>query len=140
MDYDVRTEETMEEKRIDIPKGYEFAGVDDDKQQVVFTKIQLEYPKTYEACCKELTFEDMNRLKPFIRLLRCRNAYWKIKGNWKPGLRFGKKKYCIMTKNNKVIYATAEETNRILAFPTSEMRDEFHKNFKELIEECKEFL
>ena len=33
-------EETMEETiKIDIPKGYEFAGVDDDNQQVVFEKI-----------------------------------------------------------------------------------------------------
>ena len=29
-------EETMEEIKIDIPKGYEFARVDDDNQQVVF--------------------------------------------------------------------------------------------------------
>lgn len=28
--------------KIDIPKGYEFAGVDDDKQHIVFTKVQTE--------------------------------------------------------------------------------------------------
>lgn len=36
-------EETMEEIKVDIPKGYEFAGVDDDNQQVVFTKIGYHY-------------------------------------------------------------------------------------------------
>ena len=30
--------------------------------------------------------------------------------------------------------------NRILAFPTKEMRDAFYDNFKELIEMCKELL
>lgn len=30
--------------------------------------------------------------------------------------------------------------NTLLAFPTEEMRDAFYENFKELIEECKEFL
>lgn len=41
------------EIKIDIPKGYEFAGIDDNRQQVVFIKIQPEYPKNYEEC-KEL--------------------------------------------------------------------------------------
>ena len=31
---------------IPIPKGYEFAGVDDDAQQVVFDKVKPKYPKT----------------------------------------------------------------------------------------------
>lgn len=48
-------EESMEEIiKIDIPKGYEFAGVDNDNQQVVFEKIGYQYPKTYEECCDAL--------------------------------------------------------------------------------------
>ena len=44
-------EESMEEIiKISIPKGYEFAGVDDVNQQVVFEKIGYQYPKTYEEC------------------------------------------------------------------------------------------
>ena len=31
-------------------------------------------------------------------------------------------------------------TNKILVFPTIEMRDAFYDNFKELIENCKELL
>ena len=30
--------------------------------------------------------------------------------------------------------------NKILAFPTEEMRDAFYENFKDLIEQCKELL
>ena len=40
--------------KIDTPKGYEFTGV--VNKQVVFTKIQPKYPKTYEECCE--VFED----------------------------------------------------------------------------------
>ncbi len=40
--------DTKEELKIDIPAGYEFAGVDDDAQQVVFTKIQPEYPESQD--------------------------------------------------------------------------------------------
>ena len=67
-------------------------------------------------------------------------VYWKIADDWKPEFRFGKKKHCVMTKDNKVISATVEETNRILVFPTEEMRDAFYENFKDLIEQCKELL
>ena len=108
-------EETMEEIiKIDIPKGYEFAGVDDDKQQVVFTKIQLEYPKTYEECCEVLgckanhfftnfsyngcdveisEYEDKvdDLLQNFRKLRYARDTYWKMAGEqmgldkpWKP--------------------------------------------------------
>ena len=31
-------------------------------------------------------------------------------------------------------------TNKILVFPTEEIRDTFYENFKELIEQCKELL
>jgi hypothetical protein len=35
---------------------------------------------------------------------------------------------------------TARILNRILVFPTEEMRDAFYENFKDLIEKCKKFL
>lgn len=98
-------EDTMkEEVKLDIPEGYEFFGVDDEKRQVVFTKIGSHYPKTYEECCDvldiqsdwHLTFELNNpatcdlcvnkefeyvcKLEAFRKLLICRDAYWKIAG------------------------------------------------------------
>lgn len=108
------------------------------------------YPKTYKECCKVLSLGEDGKLytkgykasliQDFQKLFICRNAYWKIAGNWEPEFRFGKKKYCIMTKDNKVISATVEETNRVFVFPTEEMRGAFYENFKDLIEECKELL
>lgn len=107
--YTEHKEKNMEETiKIDIPKGYEFAGVDDNAQQVVFTQIQPEYPKTYEECCKALmgktNFQDFelvltklsttlyeeNSISPvpphistinaLYKLLICRDAYWQIAG------------------------------------------------------------
>lgn len=49
----------MKEIKIDIPAGYEFAGVDDDAQQVVFAKIGYHYPKTFVECC-EITYPNEN--------------------------------------------------------------------------------
>ena len=45
-----------------------------------------------------------------------------------------------MTKDNKVISAIVEETNRISTFPTKEMRDAFKENFGPDLELCKELL
>ena len=140
-------EETMEELRMDFPEGYCYAGI--ENKQVIFTKIKPHYPKTYEECCEVLSYEpdrqtvtgyDAELIENLQTLKLCRDAYWKIAGDWKPEFRFGKKKYCIMTKDNKVIKATVEETNRILVFSTEEMRDAFYEGFKDLIEQCKELL
>jgi hypothetical protein len=114
-------------------------------------KKKSKYPNTYEECLEILGYNAAHTIPMnhghkgvlfmiFQRLLILRDAYWKIAGDWKPEFRFGKKKYCIMTKDNKVISATVEETNRLLTFPTAEMRDAFFENFKDLIEHCKELL
>lgn len=132
-------------------EGYDFY---DDKGNIIDTKEitmkkQQKYPTTYEECCKVLEWNPLNYDRTGYKfdllcklqvLLICRDAYWKIADDWKPEFRFGKKKHCVMTKDNKVISATVEETNRILVFPTEEMRDTFYENFKDLIEQCKELL
>lgn len=164
MDYDVRTKETMEDIiKIDIPKGYEFAGVDDDKQQVVFAKIQPQYPKTYDECCKvvnaspyvELIYNvsdgqkysyDIDNLQIYenIRRLKiCRDAYWKIAGEqmglgkpWEPD-------WNDLSTNHEFIKINKgcfTYSSRVLVFPTKEMRDAFYENFKDLIEQCNELL
>lgn len=141
----------MEEIKFDIPKGYEFAGVDDDKQQVVFHKIQSQYPKTYEECCKILGIPSNLQLrnqtieawyivllKFFQELLICRDAYWKI-ADWK--FNYDEKCYYLFTElDNIKKYEGICDYNAILAFPTEEMRNAFYENFKELIGSCKEFL
>lgn len=144
--------------KINIPKGYEFAGVDDNAQQIVFQKIRPQYPKTYEECCEVLKttrihieglgLDEVNRIKPFIQLLRCRDAYWKIAGeqmglgkSWEPDWsNAAQRKYCIVNTEGNVLKWVQKTTNKILAFPTEEMQNVFYENFKDLIEHCKEFL
>ena len=70
---------TEEPIKIDIPEGYEFVGV--NNKQVVFEKIDCQYPKTYEECCgilqleskfllSELTITEEITIKQFIQLKR----------------------------------------------------------------------
>ena len=91
-------------------------------------------------------------LNSFRKLLICRDAYWKIAGEemglgkpWEPDYDSGVDKFGIFCYDGKVDKSSASthwerHCNKILDFPTVEMRDAFYENFKKLIEECKELL
>jgi hypothetical protein len=84
----------------------------------------------------------------FQELLIARDAYWKIAGEemgldkpWEPDwTKPSEMKYCIVNSEGNITKWVQKTTNKILAFPSEEMRDAFYENFKDLIEECKEFL
>lgn len=121
------------------------------------TKIS-KYPTSYEECYDEGNTElhfiyvdkdERDLYESFIQLIRCRNAYWKIAGEemglgkpWEP--ENPSRQYVFVIENvegkiqkNKILYMML---NRILVFPTEEMRDAFYNNFKDLIEACKTLL
>lgn len=158
-------EETMEEKnnnwaKWDLPDGYEFQ---DEEGNVIksciirLVKKQSQYPKTYKECCEVLDWNHRNYdrigykselLCKLQVLLLCRDAYWKIAGEqmgldkpWEPDWgNASQTKYCITVSENNICLNYTQVKNRILTFPTEEMRDAFYKNFKDLIEVCKELL
>lgn len=86
--------------------------------------------------CDDLA-DDMRRL---ISLIGARNAYWKVDGNWKPDWSASSTKYVIYYYGGKAELDGYEHASRILAFRTREIRDEFYKNFKDLIEDCKDYI
>ena len=141
-----------------IPDGYEITEV--SKDTVFIKPIKSKYPTTYAECCDVLNIPnderyididvplDYNKLvSTFTELLICRKAYWKIAGEemgldkpWEPDLE-NEELYCIQNYNKQItISRTNTAFNKILIFPTGEMRDAFYENFKELIEQCKELL
>ena len=162
-------EETMEEKgtlvEIDLTRemcvadevevilgDYEFVLKDG---KTYFIKKKPKYPKTYEECCDIIEYPHnvvggykAELLSSFQNLLICRDAYWKIAGEqmglgepWKPDWeKADERKYCIVNTEGNVAKWVQKTTNKILAFPTEEMRDAFYENFKDLIELVKELL
>jgi hypothetical protein len=123
-------------------------------------KKRLNYPKTYRECFYTLyghkndafnlsgvTDEEYDLIGNLIKLMRCRDAYWKIAGErmglkkpWEPDLE-NELLHCIQNYNNQItVSRTNTAFNKILIFPTEEMRDAFYKNFKDLIESCKDLL
>jgi hypothetical protein len=130
-------------------------------------KKKKEYPKTYKECAEIVKVEKRHTLAgeiirndnykielliSFQKLLICRDAYWKIAGEemglnrpWKPDYDSGVNKYGIICLNGVVQESNPttnweRHLNKVLDFPTAEMRDAFYENFKNLIEQCKELL
>ena len=123
-------------------------------------KKKSKYPTTYKECCDVLKIPNDERyididvpldynklLSVFTELLICCKAYYKIYGEqmglgkpWEPDLE-NEELYCIQNYNKQItISRTNTAFNKILIFPTEKMRDVFYENFKDLIEQCKEFL
>ena len=120
------------------------------KRMREFLTPKPKYPKTYEECSLINGCEDRIPLKiigEFTRLINARNAYWKIAGEemglekpWEPKWESDNVKYSILVVENEIRIGDNEEIQRLLVFPTEEMRDNFLENFKDLIEQCKELL
>ena len=94
----------------------------------------------------------ITKISTLYNLIICRDAYWKIAGEemglnrpWKPDYDSGVNKYGIICMNGVVQKSNPttnweRHLNKVLDFPTKEMRDAFKENFEPDIEFCKEFL
>ena len=113
-------------------------------------KKKPELPKTHEECCRVLGITDVisgycgykqQLLGAFQELLVCRDAYWKLAGDWKPDWNNDEIiKYCIIVDSGIISKQNFRNSQFIFAFSTKEMCDVFYENFKDLIEKCKELL
>lgn len=152
-----------EEEKQELFKSIEDHGYKWNPEYKTLEKLKKEYPKTYEECWKvrfevdgETILEEFHNVSGYYseslgalqKLLCCRDAYWKIAGEemgldkpWEPDWKhLNRKFYCIYNSKNNIVKNVTYGENKIIAFPTEEMRDAFYENFKELIEECKELL
>ena len=153
-------------EHIVCPDGYEFRDGDGNLiavDKIVLAKKSVSYPKSYEECCDivgvlaDYVWDGYKQdlFRTFHMLYICRDAYWKIAGeemglgkSWEPDWgNSEEKRYCIVNIEGdrnlpeKILTKwILKVTNKILVFPTEEMRDTFYEAFKELIEECKELL
>lgn len=153
----------MEAKEIVLPKGWEVDKIENGK--IILKETKKELPKTWEGCCDYLiegehitdnssvsrictsavSDDEQNVLpiglgKPMLalcQLLVCREIY---RQGWKPDWNDDSSKYCIIPVRGEVSTSVTEHMNRVLSFQSSEVRDEFLKNFKDLIEEAKEMI
>ena len=122
--------------KVELCLGDDYEIVVEDDRTFVQRK-KSKYPKTYEECCKVLGIDEEmiveggwyrnGFVRCFYKLLICRDAYWKIAGNWKPDYDNTRQEKWGTTKN----FA--------LPFPNKEMLDAFNENFKDLVEKCENY-
>ena len=142
--------------QIQCPDNYQFKDENGNvinATKIILEKKNIEYPKTYEECCEiignivncgEFHGHKHRELTTLSKLILCRDAYWKIYGiemgfgkSWEPDwLNALEIKHCITVSENLIRQTYTRLKIRILVFPTEEMRDAFHENFEDLIEEC----
>ena len=154
----------METKEIIIPQGWEIDKVEDNK--IIIKEIKKELPKTWEECIakiknleyisgngniKESHFNfgaassHINDIpkglgKPMLalcQLLVCREIY---RQGWKPDWTDDKIKWLIENINDNITSMAYMQTSKVLSFQSAEIRDQFLKNFRDLIEEAKELI
>lgn len=146
----------VEEHGLPCPDDYEFKDENGnviEAKKIVLKRKKPKHPTTYKECseivngcrCKGNAGWKSGLLIKLQELLVCRDAYWRLAGDWKPDYDSGVDKFGIFCYDGKVDKSSASthwerHCNKILDFPTAEMRDAFYENFKDLIEECKELL
>lgn len=131
-----------------IPEGFELDKVENGG---IYLK-RKEFPRTYKECLdvlnlsdieigfKGITKDEEELYEKFIRLIRCRDAYWKLAKGWQPIWVNEMTKYIISFRRGEIYKGVATHSHATLAFPTAEMRDAFLENFKKLILACEHIL
>ena len=155
------------EIEIEVPDGHK-AVYNKDTQKVEIVRVEL--PKSWEEYCKQnpifdweyfinerseideirkreknpetdkSTIQTKDMAEAFIalmQLVQLRDCY---RQGWKPNWSQPYKRYCIYCEYNRVFPFDNTFNSRVLSFQSEEIRDEFLKNFRELIEKAKELI
>lgn len=72
-----------------------------------------------------------------MQLIQLRDCY---RQGWKPDWTKRNDKYCILHINDGVGIEIRNYTSSVLSFQSAEIRDEFRRNFRDLIEQAKELI
>lgn len=151
---------------IEVPEWHK-AVYNEDTQRVEIVKVEL--PKTWEEFCDNYPVEPkesfiyegkVNRVfvggkrdpkntgifpnketaeafLALMQLIQLRDCY---RQGWKPDWKDGKNKFSIEIIDGEITTYWDNRRSRILSFQSIEVRDEFLKNFRDLIEEAKELI
>lgn len=155
------------EIEIEVPDGHK-AVYNKDTQKVEIVRVEL--PKSWEEYCKQnpivdweyfinerseideirkreknpetdkSTIQTKDMAEAFIalmQLVQLRDCY---RQGWKPNWSQPYKRYCIYCEYNRVFPFDNTFNSRVLSFQSEEIRDEFLKNFRDLIYKAKELI
>ena len=163
----VEREASASEKELLINKLKENGYVYDPNDSRVIYKKEKELPKTWEEFCinnpitqKEYFIGQDSVIRPvsschrdsivdanllpseeyaeamlvLCKLIQLRDCY---NDGWKPDWNGFDTKYVICYYCNKIVISSLQRSHCLLAFKTENLRNAFHENFKDLIEQAK---
>lgn len=139
--------------KVELVLGNEFE-IKEENGKTYAVRKPLRFPNSYEECCEVLGVssrfgfwelgDEFDLLDSFVRLKRCRDAYWKIIGDWKPDWNNSELKHVIKTIGTNLVKTTEATINCFFAFPEGKRGEEicyvFYENFKDDLNVCKELL
>ena len=142
--------ENVEDKTIimPIPTGYKFSCID-EKQQIIFEKIEPTYPTTLEECLDILGIQDNslgcsgydNELFNNLQMLKvCRDAFYKVDKVDFIDYTDKKSKYAIVYEAGNIYITESCRMNHFLTFYKKSTCEKMLRDFKDLITKCKIFL
>ena len=100
-----------------------------------FDEVDKEYD--LHRCCIEAYAPYTSQLATLSQLLYLRDIY---RQGWKPDWTNNDIKYAITNQNDELIKVGNTESNRIFAFQSTEVRDKFYINFKNMLEKIKDLI
>ena len=157
----------IETKEWNIPEGYEIDREKSNELQIVFKKIEDNRVRSWDEYCKKIKgkssyyvdnvdykiissqFESTPFLEEFDnkvdaeafaalgKLLKLRKDWI---GDWKPDWTDSDPKFTIIIEGGRIVAGANKIAGRSMSFPTMEMRDDFYKSFKHLLEIAKPLL
>ena len=151
--------------KITPPEGYEFDKEKSTFEEIVFKKIENNFPMSWEelkevkgyfiyqnsniniypVIDKAITYnrnvfpskKEAEAMVAMAQLCQLRNAW---NGGWKANWKDDTVKYCIISLKDILYKDSYCNTHHPMAFKTKELRDKFMETFKDLLEEAKPFL
>lgn len=154
----------MNTLKINVPEGFEIDKGKSTFEEIVFKPIKKELPKKWEDLEKisgyyidsqsniinvnkiimnfanENVFPIEEQAQAAIALAKLSQLREVYRGGWKPDWNNDNVKYCIYFTEGKVKALENYVTNAFLSFQTAEIRDEFLRNFRDLIDEASPLL
>lgn len=104
------------------------------------TRISNNYPSCDQKLDNRNVFATEEQAQASIALAQLSQLKKAYNGDWEPDWLSNEEKYCIFLRPKDIYSYTAINSPTFLAFKTAKLRDEFLKNFKDLIEQAKPLL
>src|SRR5574344_1595680 len=137
----------FENKEVELSRTWEEWCAKNKSNKFVYIRKDSEI-KTFIVAVDEVLdpIQDRNAIKgesraeSFLALMQLMNLRDEYRQGWEPNWKDNSDKYVITCYRTEISCDIFMHYNAILSFQSAEIRDKFYANFKDLIEQAREFI